>query len=45
VQNGRGLEVLDTLRAGGLALHTFELERPTLEEVFLKVVTRGRDAS
>jgi ABC-type multidrug transport system ATPase subunit len=37
-RNGRVLETLETLRAGGLEVRGFELMRPTLEETFLSVV-------
>ena len=37
-RDGRFLEALDTLRGGGVALRAFELQRPTLEEVFLAAV-------
>jgi ABC-type multidrug transport system ATPase subunit len=40
--NGGGLEALDALRAAGVAIHSFELQRPTLEELFLEVVRAGR---
>ena len=36
--DGRALEVLEALRAAGVALHSFELQRPTLEEIFIRVV-------
>ena len=35
---GRALEVLETLRAAAVPIQSFELQRPTLEEIFLKVV-------
>jgi len=43
--DGRGVEALEALRATGVAVRSFELQRPTLEETFLEVV-RGerRDA-
>lgn len=40
--NGKGLEVLETLRDAGVALRSFELQGPTLEEMFLNVVRRGK---
>jgi len=39
--NGRSLEALEALRVAGIPLHSFELQRPTLEEIFLKVVRGG----
>jgi heme ABC exporter ATP-binding subunit CcmA len=41
--NGHGFEALETLRATGVAVRSFEIQRPTLEEMFLAVVKRGRD--
>ena len=43
--NGRGLEALDALRRAGVDVRSFEIQRPTLEEIFLQAV-RGerRDA-
>ena len=43
--DGRALEVLETLRRAALEVHTFELQRPTLEEIFLKVVRGGSHAA
>ncbi|HEU4725606.1 MAG TPA: ABC transporter ATP-binding protein [Candidatus Eisenbacteria bacterium] len=40
---GRGVTALDLLRDGGVAIRSFELSRPTLEELFLSVV-RGERA-
>ncbi len=40
--DGRALEVLEALRSAGVAIHAFELQRPTLEEIFLKVVRGGQ---
>jgi len=40
--NGKGLEALETLRSAGVALRSFELQGPTLEEMFLSVVRGGR---
>jgi Cu-processing system ATP-binding protein len=37
-RNGRVLETLEVLRAGGFEVRGFELVRPTLEETFLSVV-------
>jgi hypothetical protein len=43
--DGRALEVLEAMRLAGVPVHSFELQRPTLEEIFLKVVRRGSDAA
>jgi Cu-processing system ATP-binding protein len=43
--DGRAVEVLETLRRAALEVHTFELQRPTLEEIFLKVVRGGLHAT
>ncbi|MEK7315354.1 MAG: ABC transporter ATP-binding protein [Candidatus Eisenbacteria bacterium] len=40
---GRGVAALDLLRDGGVAIRSFELSRPTLEELFLAVV-RGESS-
>ncbi len=40
--NGHGLLALEILRAAGVDVRSFELERPTLEESFLAVVNRDR---
>ena len=40
--NGGGLEALEALRAAGASIRSFELQRPTLEELFLDVVRAGR---
>ena len=40
--DGAGLRALDALRAAGVAVRTFELQRPTLEETFLGVVRGSR---
>jgi ABC-2 type transport system ATP-binding protein len=40
--NGRGVEALEALRATGVAVRSFELQRPTLEETFLEVVKGER---
>jgi len=42
--DGRALEVLEAMRLAGVPVHSFELQRPTLEEIFLKVVRGGSDA-
>ncbi len=41
-QEGRFLEALDTLRTAGIAMRSVDMQRPTLEELFLSVV-RGED--
>jgi ABC-type multidrug transport system ATPase subunit len=41
-ENGRGFEALEALRAAGVAVRSFEMLRPTLEEIFLAVVKGGR---
>jgi ABC-type multidrug transport system ATPase subunit len=40
--NGRAFEALETLRLAGVPVRTFEMQRPTLEDVFLEVVKGGR---
>jgi len=40
--DGRAIEVLEALRAARVEVRSFETERPTLEEIFLKVVRGGR---
>jgi ABC-type multidrug transport system ATPase subunit len=40
--NGHGLDALETLRGAGVVLRSFELQGPTLEEMFLSVVRGGR---
>ena len=40
--NGNAIAALETLRAAGVAVRTFELQRPTLEEIFLGVVRGER---
>ncbi len=40
--DGHGLEALETLRGAGVPLRSFELQGPTLEEMFLSVVRGGR---
>jgi Cu-processing system ATP-binding protein len=42
--NGRALEALELLRDAGVEVRSFELQRPTLEEIFLSVVRGGRHA-
>jgi ABC-type multidrug transport system ATPase subunit len=36
--DGRALEALAALRLAAIPIHSFELQRPTLEEIFLRVV-------
>ncbi len=36
--NGRSLDVLESLREAGVAMRSFQLQGPTLEEMFLNVV-------
>jgi Cu-processing system ATP-binding protein len=36
--NGHSVEALETLRAAGVPIRSFEVVRPTLEEIFMKVV-------
>ena len=43
--DGRALEALEALRVAGIEVHAFELQRPTLEEIFLKVVRGGSHAA
>ena len=43
--DGRALEVLEAIRLAGVPVHGFELQRPTLEEIFLKVVRGGSHAA
>ena len=40
--DGRAAEALETLRSAGAAVRSFEIQRPTLEDVFLEVVKGGR---
>jgi ABC-type multidrug transport system ATPase subunit len=42
--NGRGVAALEALREAGVEIRTFELTRPTLEEIFLAAVRKERDA-
>ena len=43
--DGRALEVLEAVRAAGVPIQSFELQRPTLEEIFLRVVRGGSNAA
>ena len=43
--NGGGVVALEALRAAGVSIRSFELHRPSLEELFLEVVRGGRAAS
>jgi Cu-processing system ATP-binding protein len=43
--NGDALGALETLRDAGVAIRSFEFERPTLEDLFLEAVHGGRHAS
>ena len=40
--NGCGLRGLEALREAGVTVRSFEVQRPTLEEIFLSVVRGGR---
>lgn len=40
--DGRGFQALEALRLAGVAVRSFEMERPTLEELFITVVRKGR---
>jgi ABC-type multidrug transport system ATPase subunit len=40
--NERSLAALETLRSAGVAVRSFEVQRPTLEEIFLAVVRGDR---
>jgi len=42
--NGQALRALETLRGAGHEVRSFELQRPTLEEIFLSVVRAKRPA-
>jgi ABC-type multidrug transport system ATPase subunit len=44
-ENGEGLRALEALRVAGIPVRAFETRRPTLEELFLSVVRKGRQAS
>jgi ABC-type multidrug transport system ATPase subunit len=39
--NGKSLDVLETLRGAGISMRSFQLQGPTLEEMFLAVVRGG----
>ena len=41
-RNGSGMAALEALRSSGVAIRSFEMERPTLEELFLRAVHAGR---
>ena len=41
--NGRGVAALEALRAEGVEIRSFELTRPTLEEIFLAAVRGERE--
>jgi ABC-type multidrug transport system ATPase subunit len=43
--DGRGLKALEALREAGIEVRSFELQRPTLEEIFLSVVRGGHRES
>ena len=43
--NGHAIRALETLRAAGVPVRTFEIQRPTLEEIFLGVVRGERRES
>jgi hypothetical protein len=40
--DGNGLDALEALRGAGIQMRSFQLQRPTLEELFLSVVRGGR---
>jgi len=40
--NGHALAALDALRAAGVPVRSFEVQRPTLEDLFLETVRGGR---
>ena len=40
--DGRAVAALEALRSAGVAIRTFELRKPTLEEIFLSVVRGTR---
>jgi Cu-processing system ATP-binding protein len=40
--DGNGPTALEALRTAGVPVRSFELQRPTLEEIFLEVVRKGR---
>lgn len=41
--NGGGLEALEVLHEAGVPVRSFELQRPSLEELFLEVLRAGRE--
>jgi len=41
--NGNSVAALETLRGAGVAIRSFELVRPTLEDLFLEAVAGGSD--
>ena len=43
--DGRGLRALEALRVAGVDVRNFELQRPTLEEIFLAAVRGGSSAA
>ena len=43
-KNGTGMAALEALRAAGVGVRSFEMERPTLEELFLRAV-RGEEVA
>jgi len=44
-RNGTGVAAIEALRSSGVAVRSFEMERPTLEELFLRAVhAERRDA-
>src|SRR5262249_9568676 len=43
--NGNAIRALETLRAAAVPVGTFEIQRPTLEEIFLGVVRGERRES
>jgi len=43
--NGRGVAALEALREAGVEIRSFELTRPTLEEIFLAAVRGERDGA
>ena len=43
--DGRGVEALEALRRAQVVVRSFEMQRPTLEEIFLNVVRGGRRES
>jgi len=41
-RNGSGVAALEALRSSGIVIRSFEMERPTLEELFLRAVHAER---